>query len=259
MLLIHAKALGELRRELIESLGFDAARGFMTRMGYHAGAQDARMARKVWPTLGAKNMFVVGPQMHCLEGIGLSTPVRLEFNVERGTHYGEFVWTSPVEDEEHARHFGIGLEPMCWMQIGYASGYSTEFMGRPVLYREVECQSMGLSACRIVGKPVEEWGPDAMDDLRVLRPESFTPGLSTAGAMAGGLAAGPVAPAATATLGDDSVVGLSPGFTSVCHMVKRVAGTQATVLFLGESGVGKEVFARALYRMSARSNAPSWP
>src|SRR5690242_6942849 len=72
MLLIHAKALGELRRELIESLGFDAARGFMTRMGYHAGAQDARMARKVRSSLGPKDMFVVGPQMHCLEGIGLS-------------------------------------------------------------------------------------------------------------------------------------------------------------------------------------------
>jgi DNA-binding NtrC family response regulator len=255
MLLIHAKALGELRRELIESLGFDAARGFMTRMGYHAGAQDARMARKVRSTLSAKDMFVVGPQMHCLEGIGLSAPVRLEFDVERGTHYGEFVWTNAVEDEEHARHFGIGLEPTCWMQIGYASGYTSEFMGRPVLYREVECQSMGLAACRIVGKPVEEWGADAGDDLRVLRPESFTSGLSVAAAIPGGLPVGPVPPAATSALGDDSVVGLSPGFNSVCHMVRRVAATQATVLFLGESGVGKGVFARALYRMSARSGA----
>ena len=37
-------------------------------------------------------------------------------------------------------------------------------------------------------------------------------------------------------------------------MVRKVAPTQATVLFLGESGVGKEVFARTLHRMSARSN-----
>ena len=47
MLLIHAKALGSLRREMIEALGVDVARGFFTRMGYHAGAQDAQMARKV--------------------------------------------------------------------------------------------------------------------------------------------------------------------------------------------------------------------
>ena len=62
MLLIHAKALGLLRRELIESLGIDAARGFMTRMGYFAGAHDAMMARKVRSKLSAKDMFLVGPQ-----------------------------------------------------------------------------------------------------------------------------------------------------------------------------------------------------
>jgi hypothetical protein len=143
MLLVHAKALGSLRRELIETLGMDTARGLLTRMGYQAGANDAQMAPRVRPNSSLRDIFAVGPQMHCLEGIGLSEPVRLEFDIEKGTHYGEFVWTSPVEDEEHIRHFPIGTEPGCWMQIGYASGFSTEFMGRPVLYREVECQSMG--------------------------------------------------------------------------------------------------------------------
>ena len=77
MLLIHAKALGLLRREMIEMLGMDVARGLMTRMGYHAGAQDAQMARKVRSKTSLQDMFVVGPQMHCLEGIGLSEAVRL--------------------------------------------------------------------------------------------------------------------------------------------------------------------------------------
>jgi len=47
MLLIHAKALGSLRREMIETLGMDAARRLFTRMGYQAGTNDAQMARKV--------------------------------------------------------------------------------------------------------------------------------------------------------------------------------------------------------------------
>ena len=75
MLLVHAKAMGSLRREMIESLGMDVARGLFTRMGYQAGTYDAQMARKVRPDTSLKNMFVVGPQMHCLEGIGLSAPV----------------------------------------------------------------------------------------------------------------------------------------------------------------------------------------
>jgi two-component system response regulator HydG len=143
MLLVHAKSLGMLRKEMIENLGMDVARGFMTRMGYHAGISDARMARKIRSRYSLQDMFAVGPQMHCLEGIGMSQAVRMECDVDKGTHYGEFLWTSPVEDEEHIRHFSIGTEPACWMQIGYASGYSTEFMGRQILYREVECQSMG--------------------------------------------------------------------------------------------------------------------
>jgi two-component system response regulator HydG len=248
MLLIHAKALGSLRRELIERFGVDEARGLLTRMGYHAGARDAQMARKVRAAASIKDMYVVGPQMHCLEGIGLSEPVRLEIDVERGKLYAEFIWTHPVEDEEHNRYFSVGAEPMCWMQTGYAAGHSTEFMGRPVVFREVECQSMGQPACRIVGKPVEEWGNEAAEELAFLRVESFTRGLSANVSTTPSPGAPSEAAAET-----DGMVGVSAGFNSVCHMVKRVAPTQATVLFLGESGVGKEVFARAVHRLSPRA------
>src|SRR5438552_4571283 len=53
--------------------------------------------------------------------------------------------------------------------------------------------------------------------------------------------------------GSDYPVGASVSFNSVLHMVRRVAQTQATVLFLGERGVGKEAFACMLHRLSARS------
>jgi two-component system, NtrC family, response regulator HydG len=252
MLLIHAQALGSLRRELIENLGMDIARGLLTRMGYQAGILDARMARRVRSHQNLKDMFVVGPQMHCLEGIGLSEPVRIEFDVEKGTHYGEFLWTHQAEDEEHVRHFPIGTEPSCWMQVGYASGYSTEFMGRQVLYREVECQGMGQTACRIVGMPAEAWGEEGAHDLQFLLPAALqaTPALDKTESSGVELAQPDAAR-------DPSLpVGISPGFNSVLHMVRRVAPTHATVLFLGESGVGKEVFARMLHRHSARSHRP---
>jgi two-component system, NtrC family, response regulator HydG len=257
MLLIHARALGSLRRELIQTLGLDIARGLLTRMGYQAGTYDAQMARKVRARTSLKEMFVVGPQMHCLEGIGLSEPVRLQFDVEKGEHYGEFLWTHQVEDEEHVRHFPIGTEPSCWMQVGYASGYSSEFMGRPILYREVECQSMGQPACRIVGMPVEQWGEEGARDLQYLMPAAL-PGVVTAPAPArvAGMSLPPPADATAVVTEPGHPVGISPGFNSVAHMVQRVAPTNATVLFLGESGVGKEVFARMLHRLSSRSDKP---
>jgi two-component system response regulator HydG len=251
MLLVHAKALGALRKELIAHVGTDAARGFMTRMGYSAGVCDAQLARKVRNKASLNDMFVVGPQMHCLEGIGRSEVVRLDIDVERGIHYGEFLWTSSVEDEEHMRHFVVDTEPACWMQTGYASGYSTEFMGRPVLYREVDCQSMGHVSCRIVGKLVDDWDDEAKKDLRFMEPAT----------MASSPATFTRQPSATARpaagTGDlDNPVGISPGFNAVLHLLKKVAPTQATVLFLGESGVGKEVFARMLHRWSSRHAKP---
>jgi DNA-binding NtrC family response regulator/predicted hydrocarbon binding protein len=252
MLLVHAKALGSMRREMIETIGLDATRRLFSRMGYLAGTYDAQMARKVRSKHSLRDMFVVGPQMHCLEGIGLSEAVRLDFDVEKGTHYGEFRWTHQVEDEEHVRHFPIGTEPSCWMQVGYASGFTTEFMGRQILYREVECQSMGQPACRIVGMPAEQWGEEGAEDLHHLMPAALqSPSL----VVASPIAREPALPCGDVSEGTQAV-GISPGFNSVLHMVQRVAPTKATVLFLGESGVGKEVFARTLHRLSSRSHKP---
>lgn len=251
MQLIHTSAMGVLRRELIESLGLERARGLLTRMGYNSGAHDAELARRLRPSADLHERFAAGPQLHALEGIVQVEPVRMEMDIERGHYRGEFLWRHSSEDEEHVRIYGIGAEPVCWMQIGYASGYTSVFMGRPVLFREVECRATGSAHCRIVGKPVEEW-EDAEDDVRYLQAESFTRGLSATSYRPGAGALNQNA----AMFDEGDIVGVSTGFNAVCHMLRCVADTDATVLFLGESGVGKEVFARTLHRISARAGKP---
>ena len=49
------------------------------------------------------------------------------------------------------------------------------------------------------------------------------------------------------------IVGNSPALRRVLESVKRAAPTNATVLLLGESGVGKELVARAIHRNSPRA------
>jgi two-component system nitrogen regulation response regulator NtrX len=49
------------------------------------------------------------------------------------------------------------------------------------------------------------------------------------------------------------IIGDSPAVRGVLEAVKRAAPTNATVLLLGESGVGKELVARAIHRNSARA------
>jgi len=50
------------------------------------------------------------------------------------------------------------------------------------------------------------------------------------------------------------IVGQSPALRKVLEAVRRAAPTNATVMLLGESGVGKELVARTIHRNSARAS-----
>jgi PAS domain S-box-containing protein len=51
----------------------------------------------------------------------------------------------------------------------------------------------------------------------------------------------------------EEIVGTSPALTTVLSRVSKVAGTDSTVLIVGETGTGKELIARAIHRRSPRS------
>ncbi len=53
----------------------------------------------------------------------------------------------------------------------------------------------------------------------------------------------------------DEIVGGSSGLKRVLKQVENVAGTDATVLILGETGTGKELIARAVHRLSPRRDS----
>jgi DNA-binding NtrC family response regulator len=54
----------------------------------------------------------------------------------------------------------------------------------------------------------------------------------------------------------ENIVGTSPKMVEVYRTVARVASTRSTVLLIGESGVGKELIARAIHYNSPRGKAP---
>ncbi|SFV05593.1 sigma-54-dependent Fis family transcriptional regulator [Pseudoduganella namucuonensis] len=253
MQLMHTASLGDLRREMVSNLGLEKARGLLTRVGYSAGMRDAQLLRERWPDADHLTLFAAGPRMHALEGAVKVEPVHFEFDVDRGTYHGEFLWHHSSEDEMHIAHFGIGTEPACWTQTGYAIGYTSALVGRLIVYREVECMSMGHRQCRLIGKPADEWD-DVEDDLSYLNAEAFV-GAGAFGARrpASSRDTAVVFPAAAGAGRDKEMVGVSSAFNAACHMLRRVAPTEATVLFTGESGVGKEVFASMLHRISARA------
>ncbi|MBU0991915.1 MAG: sigma 54-interacting transcriptional regulator [Proteobacteria bacterium] len=54
----------------------------------------------------------------------------------------------------------------------------------------------------------------------------------------------------------ENIIGRSPGLMQAILQVEQVGPTDTTVLILGETGVGKELFARAIHKKSHRKDAP---
>ena len=64
---------------------------------------------------------------------------------------------------------------------------------------------------------------------------------------------------ASAKPSERGLVGHSPAFNRMLHMIERVAPSHANVLLQGESGTGKELVALALHEASTRAKAPFVP
>jgi two-component system, NtrC family, response regulator GlrR len=61
------------------------------------------------------------------------------------------------------------------------------------------------------------------------------------------------------TLGLDHIIGESPIFVALLSQISSIAKHDVSVLILGETGTGKEVFARAIHYCSQRSGKPFIP
>jgi len=59
--------------------------------------------------------------------------------------------------------------------------------------------------------------------------------------------------------GFDNIIGRSPVMQGIFGMVRRLAGSSASVLVTGDSGTGKELIARSLHFTSPRKNQPFVP
>ena len=255
MLLMHAASLGTLRRELVQSIGPHATRRLLLRVGYASGERDAALARQLRTGTDAFSMFAVGPQLHMLEGAVQVTPEQLELDPPSGRFHGVFRWDHSWEVETHLRDFGPQGEPVCWTLLGYASGYTSAFMGRPVLYKEVACAACGHTHCLIEGKPLAEW-PDGEQLAADYAPEVLSLHERPGPAAVWPATMAPEDEPARPSDALGSLIGRSPGFATAAQLLRKAAGTQVTVLLAGETGVGKERFARALHALSPRAAKP---
>lgn len=250
MILLHASAFGSMRSELIESFGEDYARGILMRMGYAAAQADTQLAKQLRADVSFMERFMVGPQLHALEGVVHAEPVKVDIDVDRGRFYGEFTWDNSFEAAEHMRLYGLSDHAVCWNLLGYATGYTTTFMNRPIYFKEVECVGKGDKQCRIVGNPLETW-EDANELKDLFSLQSMAKKLHSLEEEVQFLRK-----EITGNTRPEHIIADSPQIRQIMYLLGKAAETDVTVLMLGETGVGKEVFSQALHQMGRRRNGP---
>ncbi len=251
MLLLHTQALSGLRDELFSSMGEARARGVLIRMGFRAGQLDAEVASRLYGAGDDYDVFKIGPELHAFEGQVKSEITQAEIDWEKGSFDGRVRLEESWEAEAHIQQYGIGDDVGCWTLVGYASGYVSTFFKRFIVFREVECTCKGDAHCTIIGKPAEDWNDDSYIDLFRMD-QGPLPACDIEEQLH--QLRGRRPPKATQQRGN--LVGQSAGFLKAFDLLHKASRGPINVLLLGETGVGKEVFAKWLHDNSDRAEQP---
>ncbi|NUR53466.1 MAG: sigma 54-interacting transcriptional regulator [Acidobacteria bacterium] len=272
VVVLSAAAMGLMRKELVDTLGLDAARRVLLRFGFADGYHDAvnLRARSDWrsPTDGLR----AGAMLHTLEGIVRADVRRVDYDEKTGRFEEEVSWHDSYEAEQHVHHFGRSSAPVCWSLAGYSSGFVSAWLGKEIYFREIACTAQGERHCSAVGRDLESWETEAesiradfqaatlgqeverlRDAVRQrLKELDRRERLLERRERELNLLRERVNRHAAAR----HFVASSDAMQHVLELAARVAPLDTTVLVYGESGTGKEFVVRLIHDQSPRASDP---
>ena len=256
VLIMDTASLGMLRKELVEILGMEVARGVLTRFGYAQGWRTAHSLKKNIPWDNDKEWERGGGRLHQVEGVVKVTAVK------NSKYFKEGHWDNSYEAEQHLIGFGKSDEPVCWSLVGFASGYMSAVMKKRIIFIEDQCVARGDPRCHIIGQPSEKWGKEADTILHCYSHQNLMQAL------------GEVARKLRQTekslkekreklkkeeIRDREFLARDPEMIGILNTARHVASVDSTVIILGESGSGKEQLARFIWKNSKRAEGPFVP
>lgn len=165
MTITSAEAWGVLRKDLITALGVQRAKRFLLRYGWNCGVQEARMLKKSIEWSDDLEWLIAGTKMHQLSGRVFSYPEKFDVDMKTGKFNVTGFWLDSYEVKQHLKYFSLYHEPICYYLCGYASGYTSECMGKRIIFKESTCKGKGDDHCSYIGKSVEEWGDEINEEL----------------------------------------------------------------------------------------------
>ena len=272
VVILSAAAMGLLRKELIDTLGLEAARRVAIRFGFADGYHDAVNLRERSKWINPLDGVRAGAMLHTLEGIVRAEVRRLDHDASTGHFEEEVFWHDSYVAEQHVHHYGKTSAPVCWSLVGYASGFVSACLGQEIYFRETSCVGQGAKHCVAVGRDADSWGPE-IDAIRAdfqaanlgheverlrdavgrrLKELDRRERLLERRERELNLLRERINRQAAAK----HFVARSQAMQDVLELAARVAPLDTTVLVYGESGTGKEFVVRLIHDQSPRAAAP---
>ncbi|WP_241481591.1 XylR N-terminal domain-containing protein [Mesobacillus campisalis] len=170
---IPITAITALKKELVTAIGEDRTRGIFTRYGWHCGVSDGEKALTFqWED--ERELIQVGPKVHILHGYLEDVIIDdMKFDEEGGLESIDVSWFNSYEAAEFLKGGIMSEEPVCHTLCGYAGGYLSTVLKKPILVKETKCTAMGHEKCEIICMPMEKWGPKLDNDYRYYQSSSM--------------------------------------------------------------------------------------
>ncbi len=236
ILFINTDLFIELRNKLIKLIGITKTKQTFFDIGYSSGCADGILAMKHGHDLSILEIIEAGRILHSFQGSVAVEPLIVDIDTDTYRCYIEFIWKNSIhyETKNHGDS-GEQSHSSCWMETGYASGFLSECIGKPVIVREVQCVSHGSLFCRCIARFKDEWN----DNLNVKLDKAPEKIIEKINAME-----------------KTQIIGKTPIINALKQQIKSVANSNATVFLKGESGVGKSMIASEIHRLSPLSESP---
>jgi hypothetical protein len=161
LLLLDANAFGLLRQMLLVHLGFERCRIFLLKFGFQNGFADFVQMKLNYTFDSEMDLLASGPVIHTWEGIVQATPAAIRYDRSTGEMFFTGVWRNSYEAEQHLSFNHAGRESVCWSLSGYASGWCTAFMQKPLIAIEPHCVGKGDASCGWLIRNPAAFGPEA--------------------------------------------------------------------------------------------------
>ncbi|MEN6371817.1 MAG: sigma-54-dependent Fis family transcriptional regulator [Armatimonadota bacterium] len=262
LLVNDLRAVSQFIKDLLDMVGIEQARRILTRYGYFWGQADAQAMKRLFKWDSLEELLKAGIRLQSMQGIGKVVGTAPLMDNENGRYRFEVIWHNSGAAECFIDEIGITDHPVCWINIGYSSGYVSCCVDKPIYFIERDCKGKGDDHCIAIGADVDTWGTELeaylpyfqSDDIQG-KIERLTAELMQKNAELEGQRK-QSSDRHRSYGGAGAPAGCSESYKRIIERVTQAAPLTSPVLITGEPGVGKHYIARMIHRLSPSASVP---